>query len=425
MRSLLPLSGSLRSRFRPLAWFAALFVGMAFLVRLVLAVKTRHELPPSPGAWLYAFVVGFGYDLVTLIYVAWPLLLVTWLVPRRAWGSKAGRRIVFGFCALLAFGTLYLAAAELVFWNEFSARFNFIAVDYLVYTHEVVGNIRESYPIGTWSALLVLATVAVMYASRRVLAAKDDTSRFVHRTAVVGVWLLLTVAVSFAVDGAAKDRSSNQYVNELAGNGIYEFFAAFRENELAYEKYYPKLSEADAFANLRRVLKTPDATFTSDRPQDITRDIVADRPEKKLNVVLISVESLSGDYVEGLDVSKHKHLMPNLDALASKSLFFTQLYANGTRTVRGLEALALSVPPTPGESIVKRPDNEGLWSLADVFNAKGYDSEFLYGGYGYFDNMDHFFSSNGYKAVDRSAIADKDIHAENVWESPTRTCSRW
>jgi len=40
------------------------------------------------------------------------------------------------------------AASEWFFWTEFSSRFNFIAVDYLIYTHEVIGNIRESYPIG-------------------------------------------------------------------------------------------------------------------------------------------------------------------------------------------------------------------------------------------------------------------------------------
>ncbi|WP_448099286.1 LTA synthase family protein [Luteibacter yeojuensis] len=415
MRPDSPAPGALRQRFRPLLWFGILFVGVAFLVRLILLVKTRHEVPPNLGQWLYLFLVGLGYDLVTYIYFAWPLLVALWLLPRRAYLSRWGHRIFLGLCFVLAFAVLYLGAAELVFWGEFSARFNFIAVDYLVYTHEVVGNIRESYPIGTWSALLVLGTVLVIFFSRRVLTARDDGSRFRGRSAVVGVWLLLTVAVSFAVDGSMKDRSSNNYVNELAGNGIYQFFAAFRNNELDYAKYYPTLPKDEAFANLRSLLKTPEATFTSNDPMDITRTIAASGAEKKLNIVLISVESLSGDYVEGLDVSKHKHLMPNLDALASKSLFFTQLYANGTRTVRGLEALALSVPPTPGESIVKRPDNEGLWSLADVFNAKGYESEFLYGGYGYFDNMDHFFASNGYTAVDRGAIDDKDIHAENVW----------
>lgn len=415
MRSDSPTPGALRQRFRPLVWFGVLFVGVAFLVRLILTIKVGHEVPRTAGNLLYAFLVGFGYDVVTFIYFAWPLVLVLWLLPRRAYLSRWGHGIFVGFCFVLAFFVLYLGAAELVFWDEFSARFNFIAVDYLVYTHEVVGNIRESYPIVTWSVLLFLATVAVIFASRRALAARDDGSRFGARSAVVGVWLVLTVAVSFAVDGSMKERASNNYVNELAGNGVYQFFAAFRDNQLSYDKYYPSLPVKDAFTTLHGLLQTPDATFTSTNPMDVTRQITHEGPERKLNVVLISVESLSGDFVEGLDVSKHRHLMPNLDALADKSLFFTELYANGTRTVRGLEALALSVPPTPGESIVKRPDNEHLWSLADVFNAKGYNSEFVYGGYGYFDNMNHFFSSNGYTAVDRNVIDAKDIHSENVW----------
>jgi phosphoglycerol transferase MdoB-like AlkP superfamily enzyme len=409
------VSPALRQRFRPLAWYGVLFLLVAFVVRLILLIKTGKDVPHSIGAWLYIFGVGLGYDLVTFIYMGWPMLLVLWLLPRRAAMSPWGRKIFLGFAWVLAFATLFVAVAELVFWGEFSARFNFIAVDYLVYTHEVVGNIRESYPIGTWITMIALLAVGIIWLSRRKLALGDDGSRFGGRSLVVLGWLVATVAVSFGVDAAMKDGQRNQYMNELAGDGTYQFFAAFRENELDYAKYYPSLPKDEAFGELRTLLKTPDATFTSNDPMDITRRIENTGPEKKLNVVLISVESLSGDYVEGLSVSKHKHLMPNLDALASKSLFFTELYANGTRTVRGLEALSLSVPPTPGESIVKRPGNEGLWSLADVFNEKGYKSEFVYGGYGYFDNMNHFFASNGYEAVDRNVISDKDIHAENVW----------
>ncbi|HXO99845.1 MAG TPA: LTA synthase family protein, partial [Luteibacter sp.] len=141
MRPDTPAPGVLRQRFRPLLWFGVLFVGVAFLVRLILLVKTRHEVPPNLGQWLYLFLVGFGYDLVTYIYFAWPLLLVLWLLPRRAYLSRWGHRGMIGLCFVLAFAVLYLGAAELVFWGEFSARFNFIAVDYLVYTHEVVGNI--------------------------------------------------------------------------------------------------------------------------------------------------------------------------------------------------------------------------------------------------------------------------------------------
>jgi len=115
-------------------------------------------------------------------------------------------------------------------------------------------------------------------------------------------------------------------------------------------------------------------------------------------------------------------LTPNLDRLAREGLFFSRVYATGTRTVRGLEAISLSIPPTPGYSVVKRPNNEHLRTLGEVFDEKGYESLYVYGGYGYFDNMNHFFGSNGYTVVDRTAIPAADIHHENIWEIGRASC---
>jgi phosphoglycerol transferase MdoB-like AlkP superfamily enzyme len=108
-------------------------------------------------------------------------------------------------------------------------------------------------------------------------------------------------------------------------------------------------------------------------------------------------------------------ITPRLDALAARGLLLTNLYATGTRTVRGLEALALAVPPTPGQSIVKRPNNDHLFSLGAVFKSKGYEVRFLYGGYGFFDNMNDFFDGNGYEVVDRLHIPPERIHHETIW----------
>ncbi len=155
------------------------------------------------------------------------------------------------------------------------------------------------------------------------------------------------------------------------------------------------------------------APYTGNPAMPIERRIIAPGPEKKLNVVLISVESLSAEYLGHF--GNQRGLTPNLDRLADQGMLFTKMYATGTRTVRGLEALALSFPPTPGHSVVKRPNNENLTTIGEIFNDKGYQSLFLYGGYGYFDNMQHFFGSNGYRVVDRTAIDAKDIHYENIW----------
>ncbi|TDR44841.1 phosphoglycerol transferase MdoB-like AlkP superfamily enzyme [Tahibacter aquaticus] len=400
-------------RFRPLLWFAGVFLAAATLTRLALLIATGPGIPLSPGYWLFAFLVGLGYDLLTFVYFAWPLVLLLWLMPRRWHTARLGRTALAALCFLLVFIVLFVAGAEWTFWDEFQTRFNFIAVDYLIYTNEVIGNIRESYPIRSILAGILLATTAIFLLARRWRQPVGDSSTFATRSLVALGWLVATALITLGVDGNLKQQTANEYVNQLAGNGIYEFFAAVRSSELSFPRFYKNLPDAQAFANLRRLLQTPDATFVNDDPFDITRDIRANREPRKLNVVLISVESLSAFYSGAY--GGNPSLTPELDKLAGQSLMFTRLFASGTRTVRGLEALALSIPPTPGESIVKRPHNENLFSMATVFNANGYESQFLYGGYGAFDNMNYFFGNNGYEVRDRGSIAPEKIHQANIW----------
>jgi phosphoglycerol transferase MdoB-like AlkP superfamily enzyme len=402
------------TRYRPLAWLLAIFLAVSMLTRLVLLVAAGGGVPPGVGHWLAVFGVGLGFDLLTFVYFAWPMVLLLWLLPRRWGAGRGGRWAVVLLAWLLVAAMLFIAVAEWTFWEEFQTRFNFIAVDYLVYTTEVIGNIRESYPVPAILAALFVLTTALCWWGRRWLApAGVDESRLGGRTLFTLGWLVASVAGTWLVTADRRNVSDNEYVNELAGNGIYQFFAAYRNAGLDYSRFYLSEPVREAFVKLRPMLKTPDSAFVSDDPFDITRRITAHRPLRKLNVVLISVESLSAGYVG--TYGNKEHLTPELDKLSANSLVFTDLYATGTRTVRGLEALSLSVPPTPGESIVKRPHNGNLFSLASVFNRQSYVSEFLYGGYGAFDNMNDFFAHNGYVVKDRESIPKDTVHAANVW----------
>jgi phosphoglycerol transferase MdoB-like AlkP superfamily enzyme len=402
-------------RFRPLAWLGGLFLAVSLATRIALLVATPGAAGFAPAALARAFAVGFGYDLLTFVYFAWPLLLLLVALPAAWVERRRGRWSVGALCLALLTVLLFVAVAEWTFWDEFQARFNFIAVDYLVYTTEVLGNIRESYPIGTILGVLAATALAVFAATARWRRAHETGTTVGGRLAVLGAWSLVTLAGTLVVDGDMKDVATNQYVNELAGNGLYQFFAAYRSSSIDYERYYRTMPIELAFERMRRSLATPDARFTDTRTDDIARDIVHAEPERRLNVVLISVESLSSSFVGPGNPHRPASLTPQLDQLAPSALEFTRLYATGTRTVRGLEALALSVPPTPGDTIVKRAHNENLQSLADVFNAKGYVSRFLYGGYGAFDNMNYFFGHNGYVVDDRAAIDPATIHHANVW----------
>ncbi|PYY66664.1 sulfatase, partial [Pseudomonas jessenii] len=135
---------------------------------------------------------------------------------------------------------------------------------------------------------------------------------------------------------------------------------------------------------------------------------------RKPNIVLVTIESFSAKYMGSNGDTRN--LTPNLDALRKQSLYFNNFYATGTRTDRGLEAITLAIPPTPGRSIVKRVGREsGFASLGQQLNAVGYDSVFVYGGRGYFDNMNAFFSGNGYRIVDQSSVEESEIHFKNAW----------
>ena len=110
-----------------------------------------------------------------------------------------------------------------------------------------------------------------------------------------------------------------------------------------------------------------------------------------------------------------ENITPYLDSLVPNSLFFSNFYASGTRTVRGLEALSLAIPPTPGQSIVRRPKNEDLFSLGSVFKKSGYDVRYIYGGNSFFDNMGYFFGHNGYQVLDKGDIPKQLVHHTTAW----------
>jgi phosphoglycerol transferase MdoB-like AlkP superfamily enzyme len=395
-----------------LSWLTVFFITRSLLLLGHLA-DASLTLPGLLGV----YAVGLVYDVSFLLYASLPLALYLLLCPRWIWEQRWHQRLLLGLTVFSSFVMLFSAVAEWLFWDEFGVRFNFIAVDYLVYSKEVLNNILESYPIYPLLALLAVFAIGMTLALRKQLKAALNAPRLPARKAAysVGALLLALGLVTGMVDQAApRGLGGNAYQRELASNGLYQFFAAFRNNELDYQQLYSALPARQVASLLRDELAEPNARFVGSDPQDIRRMIDNPGQPKRLNLILVTIESLSAKYLGSFGDTRG--LTPTLDALRGQSLTFTQFYATGTRTDRGLEAITLSIPPTPGRSIVKRIGREsGYASLGQQLAAKGYDSVFVYGGRGYFDNMNAFFGGNGYRLVDQSSVAQADISFENAW----------
>ncbi len=379
-----------------------------------------------------ALGIGFLFDLFMAWFLTLPLGLLGVVWPS-SWSASRLLRLTLRAAWLFgAFLFVFWKISEILFWEEFGVRFNFIAVDYLVYTTEVVKNIRESYNLPLIVAIVFAVATGLFLAWRRLGfvrrweegVAADTSSRWRDLAVLLSPLLVFLLFAYFVgrrdlkavanTDVSAAERLTaglrhmgdlqpgfpNSYDTEVAKNGEYAFLAAFWANQLDWNRFYP--SRPAAVEKLRATLLSQGGEAATAEPRDITRRIRPAAPARKWNVIQITIESLSAEYVGcyGSAEYKPKNLTPNLDRISRESLWFSRCYAGGTRTVRGMEALSLSIPPIPGQSVLRRSDNENLMTLGSVLCAQGYDTTFVYGGDGFFDNMNYFFKANGYDIVD-------------------------
>lgn len=375
------------------------YITFAILVLLLIYVSFFNTILDEYGGSLPEIGIAF----IAIKTICFGLLL---FLPQY---RKQLRVVLYSFTVFLfVIIMVQNAVSEFFFWNEFGVRYNFIAVDYLVYTNTVIGNIMESYPViplflGVGIITMVL-TYGIVKQSRPFLDKLPEVNEKLKSTVIYGI----LVIVSFlGIPYLAKEANANNlFVNELQANGIYKFVIAFQSSELDYDTYYKTLPPDEAFAILNRELK-------GTKGNSSLRSIHSDSIEIKKNVVLITVESLSGDFMT--EYGNQKHITPFLDSLAEKSLQFTNLYAVGNRTVRGLEAVTLCLPPSAAESVVKRKDNKNKFSTGWVFKNKGYAVKYFYGGDAFFDNMEDFFGGNGYEIIDKKSFKPEEITFENIW----------
>lgn len=389
--------------------YLLIFFIVQFLLRGSLLARAWVDVDFGDSETVEIFLRGFWLDAVVAGFFMLPVIIYHMALPQRFHGSPRDRMVDKLFRFLFIFTLLFDAVAEHLFWSEFNTRFNFIAVDYLIYTQEVIGNIVESYPIAWIMLGIVMLAIMMTLASLRQFPFGVRPASW--RWRVISGVLACAACVSLysTSDYNQSQFGENAQANELAANGMYNLFYAFWHNEISYERFYATEPNKEVNERIQALLGEPELI----RVNQDTQLVKKQGPELPMNVIVVAMESMSAAYMGAF--GNDAKLTPNLDRLAKGGLLFTNLYATGTRTIRGLEALTLSVPPTPGQSLIRRSGNDNLFSLGFIFKDRGYDTRFIYGGYGYFDNMNNFFAANGFDVIDRTNMKKGEIQFANVW----------
>jgi len=374
------------------------------VTRLALAaLVVQRPAPPAGGEIVEALLVGPLADLRAAFWIALPFWLLAAALPRRWWGSRGATWAGRVALAAAFFGTLFVAASELFFFEEFRSRFNFVAVDYLLYPTEVAENIWQSYPTG-WilSTLAALAFAAVLALERRrgagAPAAPPRGWRRLREPMAAG---LLASATLLALPAGLDAFSADREVDELAANGYTSFFASLLGDGETYRGLYPEVDAAAALARVQARLDPGAATAAAFEPRSTARPVAPAPGAHARNVVIVLEESFGSEFVRSLtpDYAYPIDVAPELERIAGEGTLFTNAFSTGNRTIRAIEATTTSLPPLPGISLVRRSASVGLFTLPGVLARHGYATEFVYGGRALFDEMGPYLERNGVQKV--------------------------
>ncbi|RZM12706.1 MAG: LTA synthase family protein, partial [Pedobacter sp.] len=126
------------------------------------------------------------------------------------------------------------------------------------------------------------------------------------------------------------------------------------------------------------------------------------------NVVLVIIESFTADLTSTLGGTKD--ITPNFDRLINKGVLFSNIYAAGNRTDKGLIGTLAGFPTLATGSIVKWPEKmQKIPAISQSLFNNGYRTSFYYGGESEFDNYKAFILSHNYqRLVDRNNFEENN-----------------
>ncbi|MFV0332335.1 MAG: LTA synthase family protein [Dysgonomonas sp.] len=202
--------------------------------------------------------------------------------------------------------------------------------------------------------------------------------------------------------------SPSSFANELTTSPVYNTLASIVTPKYKDKEVSHVISTEDSFSLLKKGFSSQNFILDT---SPICRKITTSKEERKANVIIVLMESMSTYYL-----SETSHLTPILNELKNKSYYFENFYSPGTHTNQGIFATLYGIPGLfdrviMDDRVMNGTDHLPLCEGLPInLNAKGYASYFFMSHDKSYNNTDMFLYRNGYEL--------KNIYAkENYPES--------
>lgn len=405
-------------------FFNALFSGhLRFLLRMyllgllflsisrTLLMAWQWERVSLTDKFLQMIIQGIRADLIIVsIWVLIPVLLIPLWKPNQ-W-QRAWNKFTYGW-AVIGLGLLiFMELATPAFIQQYDIRPNRLFVEYLKYPKEVFATLWNGFRAPFLGGIFL--TIALTLLSSKLIKDRKTNSYRISYIHLVLFWPVLILVLAMAIRSTTQHRPANPALFAITGDALVNslvisssysvVFAMYNmKHEAKSSEMYGKMAQADVIQQNLQWPWLQNYQYTNKDFPTLHQQTAAIAREKPLNLVIVLEESLGATFVESLGGVA---VTPELEKLKTQGWWFEQLYATGTRSVRGIEAVVAGFMPTPAQSTVKLSlSQKNFFTIADFLERQGFHTEFIYGGEAHFDNMRGFFTGNGFEQI----IDFKDI----------------
>ncbi|MGI9831680.1 LTA synthase family protein [Vibrio vulnificus] len=387
---------------QPIAAFVAIALGLVTLSRFLLALWQFDRITATDG-WSNLLVQGLRVDIATLCWLFILPCLLAAILPVEGMVGKIWRAVLRVWLVAGLWIMVYMELATPPFIMEYDLRPNRLFVEYLIYPKEVFSMLWQGYKIELFIGLVgSIATLWLGWIFSGKVTENVRQIKWQWRPVLAIAVVLLGVLGARSSLGhrplnpAMVAFSSDPLVNDLVLNSSYSVFFAINnmKSERSADKFYGQMSQDKIIELVKASSAKHDFVQGSLPTLNVNNATYQGKPK---NLVILLQESLGARFVGGLGGLP---LTPNLDKLLEEGWNFTQMYATGTRSVRGIEAITTGFPPSPSRAVVKLSKSQtGFFTIADLLKKQGYHTQFIYGGEAHFDNMKSFFLGNGFEQI--------------------------
>jgi len=381
--------------YRYLIRTAVLGLVLLSLSRLAL-VLWQYDRVAQTDVLTQLFVQGLRADIIVIcLLLVVPVLLIPLASVRGV--SKLWFQFSYFWCLAALVLLVFMELASPAFILQYDVRPNRLFVEYLKYPKEVLSTLWFGFRLPL--VLGVVATLVLTWLMRQVFRSGKCSLNRWSLFKTLGLWCLALVLLFAGIRSTTDHRPANPAIFAITSDSMVNSLVLSSGYSVLYAlyslKHEARSSEIYGKLPIEQMLKQSLdwpwlKSYQFNNPHYPTahwQQAVMKR-EKPLNLVIVLQESLGATFVKSLGGLA---VTPELEQLKQQGIWFEHLYATGTRSVRGIEAVVAGFPPTPAQSTVKLSNSQQHFTtLASILKAQGYHTQFIYGGEAHFDNMRSF-----------------------------------